>query len=101
MAPFYLQRANPSSIKMSGMRKKELALLQRVFNMAAMDIAATRKAMGLRKDEMAAALGIHLSTIYRLESGDIALNRRTALAIEALAKSKRVKVVPSEQDVAA
>jgi hypothetical protein len=42
MAPFYLQRANPSSIKISAMRKKELALLQRVFNMAAMDIAATR-----------------------------------------------------------
>lgn len=49
--------------------------------------------MGLSKNELAEALGVHLTTIYRLEAGQIALTKRTQLAIEALAKSKRVGVV--------
>lgn len=56
-------------------------------------ITATREAMGLRKDELAEALGVNLSTVYRLEAGYIKLSKRTAIAIEALAKSKRVQVV--------
>lgn len=60
---------------------------------ARMNITATREAMGLRKDELANALGVNLSTVYRLEAGDIKLSKRTAMAIEALAKAKRVQVV--------
>ena len=60
---------------------------------AGMNIAATREAMGLSKNDLAEALGVHLATIYRLEAGQIVLSKRTQLAIEALAKAKRVKVV--------
>ncbi len=49
--------------------------------------------MGLRKDELAEALGVHLVTIYRMENGEIPISKRTQLAIEALAKSKHVEVI--------
>ena len=61
--------------------------------MRRMDIRATREAMGLTKQEMADALGVHLVTIYRLEDGTIPIGKRTALAVEALAKSKRVQII--------
>lgn len=65
----------------------------------AMDVEATREAMGLTKTQLAEALGVNLSTVYRLEAGQIALVRRTELAIEALAKARRVK--PVYRDAAA
>lgn len=58
-----------------------------------MDIAATREAMGLTKQQLADALGVHLVTVYRLEAGELPISKRTAMAVEMLAKSKRVKVV--------
>lgn len=60
---------------------------------AAMDIKATREAMGLSATQMAERLGVAPSTIYRLEAGDIALTNRMKAHIETLAKSMRVKVV--------
>lgn len=66
-----------------------------------MNVAATREAMGLSKAELAEALGVNLATIYRLEAGTSRVTKRTALAIEALAKSKRVKVVTDTADRAA
>lgn len=58
-----------------------------------MNITATREALGLTKSELADALGVDLSTIYRLENGTSRVTKRTAMAIEALAKSRRVKVI--------
>ena len=81
------------------MQKIMLEPSPRVCMMHAMDVKATREAMGLSKTQLAEALGVNLSTVYRLEAGQIALVRRTELAIEALAKSRRVK--PVYRDAAA
>ncbi len=72
-------------------------MLRPVCNYAAMDIAATRRAMGLTKQQMADAMRVHLVTIYRWENGEIDIPHRTMMAIEALAKSKRVKPIMREE----
>ena len=62
-----------------------------------MDIAATREALGLTKAQLAEAMGVNLATVYRWESGEIAASKRTIIAIETLAKSKRVKPIMREE----
>lgn len=54
-----------------------------------MDIATTRKALGLSQAALAEALGVNQATISRMESGVLVPNKRTILALEAIkAKSK-------------
>ena len=53
------------------------------------DVLTTRKALSLTQEELADKLGLHQSTISRLESGALPLDRRTRLALEALAASAR------------
>jgi len=48
------------------------------------DVRAIRREMGVTQIELAARLGLHQSTISRLESGDLPVDERTALALEAL-----------------
>lgn len=49
-----------------------------------MDIATTRKALGLSQSELAAKLGVNQATISRMERGELKPNTRTILALEAL-----------------
>lgn len=65
-----------------------------------MNVTATREAMGLSKTQLAEALGVNLSTIYRLEAGQIPLVKRTELALEALAKARRVTPVYRQGEAA-
>jgi len=58
-----------------------------------MDITKTREAMGLNKSELAAKLGVSPSAVTRWEDGSIGVNHRTMIAIEALAKTMKIKVV--------
>ena len=48
------------------------------------DIRAIRTRLGLNQAELASKLGIHQSTISRFERGDLTLDDRTRLALEAL-----------------
>jgi len=58
-------------------------------------IADIRKALGISQAEMADALGIHQSTLSRLERGDIPTNKRTLIAAQSLLS------VPQTQERAA
>ena len=58
-----------------------------------MDITRTREAMGLNKTELAARLGVHKSTITRIEAGSVKCDKRTYIAIADLARRMRVAVV--------
>lgn len=49
-----------------------------------MDITAFRQAYGLTQSDLAAKLGVDQATISRLETGKLAVNKRTLLALEAL-----------------
>lgn len=49
-----------------------------------MDITAFRQAHGLTQSDLAAKLGVDQATISRLETGKLAINKRTQLALEAL-----------------
>jgi transcriptional regulator with XRE-family HTH domain len=48
------------------------------------DMRAIRKELGLSQAEMAERLGLHQTTISRFETGDLTLDRRTELAVQAL-----------------
>ena len=48
------------------------------------DIRTIRETLGLSQAEMADRLGIHQSSISRFETGELALDRRTLLAAQAL-----------------
>lgn len=48
------------------------------------DIRTIRRRLTLSQQELAEALGLHQSTISRLESGALPLDERTKLALEAL-----------------
>jgi transcriptional regulator with XRE-family HTH domain len=50
-----------------------------------MDILTLRKSRRLSQADLAAMLGVTQSTISRFESGELAIDTRTALALEALA----------------
>jgi transcriptional regulator with XRE-family HTH domain len=47
-------------------------------------ILGIRKALGLSQVEMAARLGLHQTTISRFERGELATDKRTLLAAQAL-----------------
>jgi transcriptional regulator with XRE-family HTH domain len=53
-----------------------------------MDIATARKTLNLTQEEMAEKLGVNQTTISRFERGELPLNRRTELAVEALLSSQ-------------
>lgn len=48
-----------------------------------------RKAIGFSQTEMAESLGLHQSTISRLESGEIIPDKRTMLAARALLSARQ------------
>lgn len=48
------------------------------------DIRDIRSRLGLTQIEFADKLGLHQSTISRLESGDLPVDKRTSLAVQAL-----------------
>jgi transcriptional regulator with XRE-family HTH domain len=52
-----------------------------------LDIATIRKELNLTQTELAERLGVHQTTISRFETGDLPLDKRTELAIEALRKA--------------
>lgn len=55
-----------------------------------MDIRTIRKARSLSQSELAALLGVTQSTVSRFETGELPIDARTALALEAIsAKPKR------------
>jgi transcriptional regulator with XRE-family HTH domain len=63
------------------------------------DIRAIRTELGLTQGEFAAKLGLHQTTISRLETGELPLDARTTLAIEMLqAKGRQA---PADQADAA
>jgi DNA-binding transcriptional regulator YiaG len=68
-----------------------LDLDSRCAHSAAMDIKATREAMGLSAVEFAEKLGVAPSTVYRLEEGKFKLTKRMASHIRAVAKTKVVE----------
>lgn len=49
-----------------------------------MDLKKIRKSLGLTQEEMARALDLHQSTLCRYERGEIPLDKRMKLAIEAM-----------------
>jgi transcriptional regulator with XRE-family HTH domain len=52
-----------------------------------LDLAAIRKELNLTQTELAEKLGVTQGTISRFESGNLPIDRRTALAVEALKKA--------------
>lgn len=48
------------------------------------DIETARKALGVSQAKMAQMLGLHQSTISRLERGELAPDKRTLLAVNSL-----------------
>jgi transcriptional regulator with XRE-family HTH domain len=51
------------------------------------DIAAIRKELNLTQAELADKLGLHQTTISRFETGEMPLDKRTQLAVEALRRA--------------
>lgn len=49
------------------------------------DIREIRRDLGLTQAELASKLGLHQATISRFETGDMPVDERTRLALEALA----------------
>lgn len=49
-----------------------------------MDIKATRTALSLTQAELAAKLGVTQATVSRFETGELEIDTRTRLALEAL-----------------
>lgn len=49
-----------------------------------MDLKATRQALRLTQSELAEKLGVTQATVSRFETGDLQVDERTKLAIEAL-----------------
>lgn len=55
-------------------------------------IKETRKALGATQAELAAMLGLNQSTVSRLERGDLEVDARTKLALEALTARGRAAI---------
>jgi transcriptional regulator with XRE-family HTH domain len=53
--------------------------------MQAMDIRTIRKARSLSQADLAEMLGVTQSTVSRFETGELPIDARTALALEAIA----------------
>jgi transcriptional regulator with XRE-family HTH domain len=62
------------------------------------NIRSTRTELGLNQVELARLLGLHQSTISRFESGDLSVDGRTRLALDALLM--RAAATDSEQQAA-
>lgn len=52
------------------------------------DVRTVRTALGLTQAELAEQLGLHQSTLSRLETGALAVDARTRLALEALTRRR-------------
>jgi transcriptional regulator with XRE-family HTH domain len=52
-----------------------------------LDLAAIRKELNLTQAQLAEKLGLHQTTISRFETGEMPLDKRTELAVEALRKA--------------
>jgi transcriptional regulator with XRE-family HTH domain len=70
-------------------------MLAGILSGAMENIRDIRRQLGLTQTEMAKRLGLNQSTISRFENGDLPLDKRTELAIKALAMG------PTQQDAAA
>lgn len=67
------------------------------------DIRTARQALSVTQIELARLLGLHQSTISRMESGSLPVDERTSLAIEALiARSELppLAAAPAQADAA-
>lgn len=49
------------------------------------DIREIRKSLRMTQAELADKLGVHQATVSRLETGELPLDKRTMLAVQALA----------------
>lgn len=62
----------------------------------------TRRTLELSQAELAAKLGVHQTTVSRFETGDLPVDERTALALDALLfRASRGKPRKTEQQAAA
>lgn len=64
------------------------------------DIRTARKQMSLTQGELGDELGLAQSTISRLESGELPLDQRTTLALEALLARKGICIDHVGADIA-
>lgn len=55
------------------------------------DVRTVRQTLDLNQTELANLLGLHQSTISRLESGSLEIDNRTRLALEALMSRPKAK----------
>ena len=55
----------------------------------ALALKQARHALQLTQDAFAAALGIHQTTVARMEAGRLAIEPRTALAVECLLRRSK------------
>jgi transcriptional regulator with XRE-family HTH domain len=62
------------------------------------DIRTIRTRLGLNQADLAKKLGLHQSTISRFERGDLPIDERTRLALDAL---QMRAAAPAEQQAAA
>jgi transcriptional regulator with XRE-family HTH domain len=67
-----------------------------------MDIRATRRALGLSQAGLADKLGLNQATISRFETGNLPIDERTKLAIEAIAaRAPKPSRKPADASIAA
>ncbi|MDX3885567.1 MAG: helix-turn-helix transcriptional regulator [Sphingomonas sp.] len=59
------------------------------------DVRSIREALGISQVELATKLGLHQSTVSRLETGAMPVDARTALALDMLLKLKGSSVIES------
>jgi transcriptional regulator with XRE-family HTH domain len=52
-----------------------------------LDMVAIRKELNLTQAQLAEKLGVHQTTVSRFETGELPLDKRTRLALEALRKA--------------
>lgn len=71
-----------------------------IFKAAMDNIRDIRRQLGLTQIEMAERLGLHQSTISRFESGELPVDKRTALAAQALL-ARSAPATPRTTDAAA
>jgi ribosome-binding protein aMBF1 (putative translation factor) len=63
-------------------------------------IRAAREAADLSREWLAAKAGVSLRTIERIEAGDVAPQRSTLAAIEAVLDRETPEPVPAQEEVA-
>ncbi|WP_443025376.1 helix-turn-helix domain-containing protein [Sphingomonas sp. RB3P16] len=57
------------------------------------DIRTARQTLAVTQSELAGMLGLHQSTISRFENGDLAVDERTRLALDALIMRRHAAAV--------